>query len=306
MGMGGSTEQINLWLRGETLPVDLNSPRPLENEDSIRAGRLLYEMWCAACHGMKGDGNGEKAGDLQVKPRDFTFAIYKFRTTPTGALPTDEDIFKTVSRGLYGTSMLPWIQLTTHQRWQVVYYVKTFSDFFKDEGKPEVVKVPKPTRSPGEYIEHGKNVYEMAKCYECHGREGYGDGVKKDKLKDDWFLPIRPTNFWKHVPKRGLEIDDIYLTVATGLNGTPMPSYSLALTEDEMLSVSYYVRSLAPERGSELGIMLRNVTPDERVGMMLWKMQSSVFDENKGEILLIAGIAILILIFFLRKRKIHV
>ena len=110
---------MNSWLSGETLPVDLESTRPPENEITINTGKIIYESRCAICHGLKGDGKGERANELKTKPRNFTYGVYKFRSTSTGELPIDEDIFKTISRGLHGTAMLPWFGLSTGQKWRV-------------------------------------------------------------------------------------------------------------------------------------------------------------------------------------------
>ncbi len=273
MGRGGvmdAMSQNQAFFDGKTLPIDLATPRPPESVASIAAGSKIFKERCAVCHGEKGDGKGEKAKDLVVKPWDFTFGWFKWRSTGSGEAPTDEDIFKTVSRGLHGTAMLPRSDLTTGQKWQVVYYLKTLSDFFEDEEKPKVVAVPSPTKSVEEYVAMGSKAYKKAKCYECHGHEGYGDGEKMDKLKDDWRRPILPTNFREQILKRGLNIEEIYLSIATGLNGTPMLSYSHILNDDEILAVSYYIRSISkkPSRWGMLGRMM-NMTRDERTGMMI-------------------------------------
>src|SRR5271163_4152115 len=59
-----------------------------------------YRRYCAGCHGDYGDANGENAIWLDPKPRDFTIATFKCRSTLTGTLPTDEDLFNTIGRGL--------------------------------------------------------------------------------------------------------------------------------------------------------------------------------------------------------------
>ena len=280
-GMMEGMNSMGSWLNGETLPIDLATPKPLENDNSIKAGNFIFETRCAVCHGLKGDGKGEEAYRLQIKPRDFTYGVYKFRSTPSGDLPTDEDLFKTISRGLHGTAMLPWFGLTTAQKWYVVYYIKTFSDAFEDDEKPEIVKIPKPGKSPVDYIKLGKVVYQKAKCWECHGKEGYGDGESAEKLKDDWLQPISPTNFRQQILKRGLKIEDIYLTIATGLSGTPMPSFYDSLSQDEILALAYYIKSIAPQRPSdymrsmssqrpnEMSMMMQSVSQDENLGMMI-------------------------------------
>ncbi|MEE8483244.1 MAG: c-type cytochrome [Nitrospinota bacterium] len=265
-------QQLSLterFLVGESIPYDPVTFRPPENKITVAAGKVIYDMRCAVCHGLKGDGKGSRADELEIMPRDFTLAIFKFRSTPAGALPTDEDIFQTLSRGMHGTGMLPWFGLAAAQRWLTVYYVKSISGLFEGEEIMPAVKVPEPTMPPIDYVELGKKVYEKAKCYECHGKEGRGDGEKADKLKDDWFKPIRLRNFREEILKRGLEIEDIYLTVATGLDGTPMDSQSKALSEEEMLAVSYYVQSLAPpvRRVGGRRYLRGDITADERAAL---------------------------------------
>jgi len=269
---------VTRWLVGDTLPYDAGaSPWPEKSQAALKVGKQIYEFRCAPCHGLKGDGAGDRARELTVKPRDFTFAVFKFRSTPTGALPTDRDLYKTISRGLHGTAMVPWIGLTTSQRWLVVYYLKTFSDFFDGDEPPQTVAPPKPSRTPDEYVKLGRQAYDKGKCWECHGKDGYGDGDKATQLKDDWGRPIRPTNFRQTILKRGLEIGEIYLTIATGLNGTPMPSYSTAMSAEEMLALAYYVRSMAPDRLADLDYLDNYVLPDENAGLTIDHMQGVRF-----------------------------
>ncbi|MEK6572509.1 MAG: cytochrome c, partial [Bacteroidota bacterium] len=52
------------------------------------AGKALYEKYCSTCHGLEGKGEGAAAVYLSPKPRDFTEGIFKFQSTPAGALPT--------------------------------------------------------------------------------------------------------------------------------------------------------------------------------------------------------------------------
>jgi len=65
----------------------------------------IYIRRCSFCHGLLGDGEGPAAPYMDPRPRDFTLGTFKFRTTQSGELPTNEDLFRTVSRGLPGTAM---------------------------------------------------------------------------------------------------------------------------------------------------------------------------------------------------------
>jgi len=71
-------------------------------------GPALYQQRCASCHGKDGRGDGEYAGLLNPRPHDFTSGRYKFRSTDTGALPTDDDLAHSITEGLHGTSMPTW------------------------------------------------------------------------------------------------------------------------------------------------------------------------------------------------------
>lgn len=267
-GMMGQMSQNHAWFNGETIPLDLKTPRPPENEASIKAGQKIYESRCAACHGSMGDGKTEEAKKLNVKPADFTSGTFKFRSTLDPA-PTNLDLFKTISQGLHGTAMLPWIGLSTTEKWQAAYYIKTFTDLFEDI-EPEVYKIPPPIMSIPQYVRLGREIYRQARCYECHGFEGRGDGEKAGNLKDDNLRPISPRNFKEEFFKRGSDIEEIYYTVATGLNGTPMESFYPILRKGEMLAVSYYVQSIA-RKISVGGMMMGNTTPDEQIGMRIYR-----------------------------------
>ena len=71
-------------------------------------GKQLYDKYCAQCHGVNGDGKGHATPRVKPLPRDFTSGKYKFRTTPSGALPTDADLTKVIKDGLPYTSMPDW------------------------------------------------------------------------------------------------------------------------------------------------------------------------------------------------------
>ncbi len=260
-----------MWLNGHNVPHDFVTPKPPENRENIDKGWEIYKLRCARCHGNMGDGRGGKAEELAIKPTDFTSGMYKFRSTK-GLLPTDEDIFKTVSGGLHGTAMLPWVGLDTLEKWQVTYLIKTFSDMFEGETR-EAIKIPSPEKleKPEKfYIELGREVYKKTKCAECHGEGFKGDGSKADKLKDDRGNPIRPADYTRAIPKRGTDIGEIFLTIATGLNGTPMEGRLETLNEEEILAVAFYVRSLSKKPSGKRNVKgIFKMRPEEKAGIFI-------------------------------------
>ena len=214
-------------------------------EDDLKLGERIYQQNCAACHGDKGEGKGPQADRLITKPRNFTTGVYKFRTTSSGSLPLDQDIFRTITRGVRGTSMLAQVQLSEQQRWAVVHYLKTFSERFKKETPGRAIAAPQSPATNPKLVALGKTKYEEAGCAQCHGPDGKGDGASAQDLKDDWGNPISPANLTLKPFKSGPDPEDFYRTLSTGLNGTPMPSYAEALSPSERWGLVSYILSIA-------------------------------------------------------------
>ena len=67
---------------------------------SRTVGETTYNHMCSFCHGLDGNGGGKARAYLYPWARDFRKGIFKFRSTPTGSLPLDSDIFKTITSRL--------------------------------------------------------------------------------------------------------------------------------------------------------------------------------------------------------------
>lgn len=216
-----------------------------ESADLLARGQAVYEQRCIGCHGVKGDGNGFAATFLSPRPRDFTLGAFKFRSTPSGSLPTDGDLFRTLTRGVRWTAMPTWHEIPEKDRFAVIPYIKTFSERWKDEKPGLALVIPDPPRAAPELLEQGAELFDKAKCWQCHGREGRGDGPSADELTDDLGFAIRPTDFTKGQFKGGSHVADIYRTMTLGLDTTPMPSFADSMTDEERWAISYYVLSLS-------------------------------------------------------------
>lgn len=223
----------------------------IETSASIEHGKAVYLQRCAGCHGEKGDGKGPAAGAVLFDvalPRDFTTGVYKFRTTPTGSVPLDSDIYRTVTAGIRGAAMPPWFNLPEDDRWDVIHFIKTFSPDFKLYPPEEPITIPRPPKPTPELIAHGKEVFEEMKCWECHGREGRGDGPKSDTQVDDLGNRIPPANFTRGIFKSGPRPEDIFRTFMTGLSGTPMPSFADSFASpDDGWALTFFVLSLSAD-----------------------------------------------------------
>jgi cytochrome c oxidase cbb3-type subunit I/II len=234
--------------------------------DLRELGRAVYRARCIGCHGPKGDGNGPAATFLSPRPRDFTLGVFKFRSTPSGSLPTDGDLVRTVTRGVRWTAMPPWHELPAEERLAVVTYIKTLSTRWKDEKPEPSVEVGEPPRASPGLIATGKSLYRTAKCFQCHGEDGKGDGESAPDLVDDLTFPIRPTDLTRGQFKGGSSVRDVYRTMTLGLDGTPMPSFADALSDEERWALSYYVLSLSAWRDPLTGRPL-NLPPDARAAL---------------------------------------
>ncbi|MCH7491584.1 MAG: cytochrome c [Gemmatimonadetes bacterium] len=106
-------------------------------------------------------------------------------------------------------------------------------------------------------VEHGQRIY-AAKCASCHGPRGRGDGpiAVAGLLKDAWGRPIKAHDFTWGLYKSGRHDLDLYRTVTTGLNGTPMAAYDRLLTNEERWDLVDYIKSLSPQRGA-IGRLLK-------------------------------------------------
>jgi cytochrome c oxidase cbb3-type subunit I/II len=240
------------------------------SEEWINFGKQVYERRCVGCHGETGDGNGPAAAFIQNdRPRNFTLGVFKFRLTPSGSLPTDGDLLRTITRGVRGTAMPTWHEIPEKDRLAVIQYIKyVLAADNSDPKKPYLYFVEEPPEPPiyidkapppsAEIVARGKEEWEKAKCWECHGKEGKGDGEKAEGLEDDFGFPIPPANLTTGQFKSGPTADDIFRTMSTGLSGTPMPSFSDTLSEEELWAISYYVLSLSaftdPLTGEKMNI----------------------------------------------------
>ena len=176
------------------------------SEEWIEYGKEIYARRCEGCHGIEGDGNGPAATFMtKFRPRNFNVGVFKFRLTPSGSLPQDGDLWRTVTRGIRGTAMPSWHMLPDKVRIAVIQYIKyelavDRSDpdepyrYFVEEPAESPIYIGQPPEASEEIVAHGKEVWQQAKCWECHGDSGKGDGEKAAGLENDLGFPISPAD----------------------------------------------------------------------------------------------------------------
>jgi len=258
-----------------------------ETSDAIAAGKDIYEKKCYYCHGITGDGNGPAAPRLDPKPRNFKRNEYKIRSTGLGVLPSDADLFRIITSGVEGTAMPFWSTLTVEERWQVIHYIKTFNKDFKDKKAPEAASLGAEVASNSDSVKRGKKLFKEAKCFLCHGEDGKADGQITTTLKGKWDLPYKARNLTKSwLFKGGNSSEDIFRTVTTGINETPMGSYADYLTDEDRWHLTHYVKSISHDMKTEVVLKTKLAVGDLPDGPddEAWNTVSSVELPMAGQI----------------------
>ncbi len=244
-------------------------------DDAAARGRVVYEEKCSGCHGPEGLGNGDAAAWLDPRPRNFQAGRFKFRTTPSGELPTIADIAHVVRCGLSGSAMRSFPLMPESARNDVAAYVRSLAEFGLvraeveyfmeeddmtlqevldeeyDELVPDIlegayesvwpVSVEQRPEMDADSIEQGRVLYE-AQCVACHGATGRGDGSSSYHLRDWKDAPILPRDFTTGIFRAGSAPKDVFLRLRTGLNGTPMPA--VYGSDEELWHLTHFILSL--------------------------------------------------------------
>jgi mono/diheme cytochrome c family protein len=240
----------------EPLPARLTPSKPLPATRALLAlGKQLYATNCGACHGVSGRGDGEAAYLLYPKPRDFVAAQYRLVST-WERVPTDEDLYRTISRGMPGSAMPPWAHLSERERWGLVHYIKslaaspiTLAPATDAPGEGQagtgVIRVPPPPPFTEEAQALARERFADA-CASCHGLTGKGDGAEDQK--DDAGYPTRPRDLTAGIFKGVHDPEHLYRRIVAGLPGTPMPMSDWAYGAEAWHLVNLILSWSSPEQ----------------------------------------------------------
>lgn len=244
---------------------------------TLNRGRDVYLKNCEACHGRRGDGRGPAAPGTVPPPRDFTLGFFKYLSVADSGLPTDGDLLRTTRRGIPGTRMPPWAGLAEKDLVAAIHYLKTFSPRWKKlaQGQP-IPGAPDPwaaalplAEARGDLVMHG-----AAQCWTCHPayreRAGILDAIRvttpggetgktaipmranlhlADRVETRYGW-LRPPDFLSDALRAGEEPEDLYRTVAAGIGGTPMPTWSGRLPPRDLWAVVRQVERLLRLQGT--------------------------------------------------------
>lgn len=252
--------------------------------ETLNLGRQVYFEYCMACHGITGEGNGPAAKGSNPPPRNFTQGLYKFGLVKNSALPTDDDFHRIIKHGLKGTGMLAW-DVSDQQIFAVTQFIKTFAPQVWEKGDKSSL-VEKISLSADPYgiaressaIERGKEVYHfVANCQACHraylskdemvamNKKVNGTDLKEVdptmydiKIQEsEYYLHdnkevkakyLPPDFTWSEV-RSASTVEEIAQRLCAGVTGTGMPAWCGAISDEDLWSVAYYVKSLMNIKG---------------------------------------------------------
>lgn len=212
----------------------------------------LYAKQCAACHGAEGRGDGPAAYLLYPKPRDFRAARYRLVSTWDG-VPTEDDTFRVITRGIPGSSMPAWSHLSEADRWALVRYVRGLADtplVVAPSREPAIGKAgagvitvpPEPADAAGN-VERGRALF-VESCGSCHGPDGKGNPAKI--MVDAEGRPIQSRDFTSGVFKGDPSPEHLYRRILAGVPGTPMPTNDWAVGDDGWYLVRFVLGLSSP------------------------------------------------------------
>ena len=255
LGTGCGQRSLSMEQSTKTSVAPLFSQASREARVALELqGRFVYERNCLVCHGVWGDGHGELATNLVPQPRNLRTARFKFRSTPSGFLPTDADLHRVITLGIAGTAMPTFAHLEDRDVTAVVVYLKTFSRRWEDprlQGK--AVAIPDPpswiTETDGRlpHVLHGQELF-LSNCASCHGVQGRGDGPAAAALVDEDGKPALTPDFSRGIWKSGPQPADLYRTITTGMDGTPMPSFADGISINDRWDLVAFLSTLTSNR----------------------------------------------------------
>jgi mono/diheme cytochrome c family protein len=198
---------------------------------------VSYLRYCSWCHGVLADGNGVSALRFDVRATDFTRGAYKCRTTPSGSPPADEDLRRSIRSGLFGTGMPSFLALSPAETAELVVFLKSALPPSLVTGAALPMQVPAETANDAASVQRGAASYARLKCDLCHGKDGRGGPNATPAAAPALTDP--------RLFKCGSSPPRLYLSIMTGLDGTPMAAYSEVAPPEEAWDLVHFVQTFA-------------------------------------------------------------
>jgi mono/diheme cytochrome c family protein len=262
----GVPQDLRIEMHAPFFAVDPESIFALYHDlPALERGLALYQQGCSVCHGPYGRGNGPATLQWYTGnyPRNFWYGKFKSRTTEYGTLPTDSDLFRTLTRGLYGSAMPSFRHLSDQDRWSLVQFIKSLATFY-DEFDETVVNLFDPQNKPFRpqpleigveppvtlaSVTRGRILFIEQGCISCHQEKkakpvGLGRWEGNFNWYDEMNRPIQHSrDLTAGVFRAGAAASDVFRIISGGPNLGPMPNY-LKLPLEDRWALVHYVRSI--------------------------------------------------------------
>jgi cytochrome c oxidase cbb3-type subunit I/II len=214
--------------------------------DLFEEGKADYTLKCLPCHGCSGNGQGPYARQTLTRPADLNERIARF--------PGDNFHFWRVYEGVPGTHMPPWGKsLDEETIWKINTFEMSFfqgairtvsGDASDEEGISFAArtKISPPIAGTKEDYMSGKAIFILY-CAQCHGSKGDGKGPTAYGMPGGYIRP-EPAVF----PETGHDFTSYgqYVwKVREGVETTNMPPWKVALSDDEIYAVIFYIQRFA-------------------------------------------------------------
>jgi mono/diheme cytochrome c family protein len=256
-------------------------PQATPEELKLARGRELYGIYCVACHGDKGEGDGPAGRFLYPKPRNFVAGRFRIVST-ANAYPSDADLLGVITGGMPGSAMFPFAHLSAADREALVAQVRQLirtgtearlrktaeerGDTDPDwvaERLEAVTKVGEPLGIPdglpagAESVARGAALYRV-QCATCHGETGKGDAVQVMRNDDGMVTTAR--DFTRGIFKGGREPRRLYARIALGMPGSPMPANAQMTAEQRGDLINFILSLSDPAKQEEVEHRRRSIT----------------------------------------------
>ena len=195
-----------------------------EGEPDLEAGKAKYEMVCAQCHGVKGEGNRQlRSPSIAALPDWFsTIQIGKFQKNWRGSSP--EDVPGNLMHAIA-------MSLDPEAVRDVAGYIKSLK------------LIPTVVTLEGGDPEKGAELFRE-RCMECHRYNGRGEpAFRSGQLigLQDWYIVAQMKKF--RDGKRGADEDDV--------DGAKMHRITERMTDESFKDVAAHIAELAVKYAEE-------------------------------------------------------
>jgi len=277
---------VALYLIFRAPPPAPPGPAAMPEEVRLARGRELYGLYCLACHGDKGGGDGRAARYLYPRPRNFGAGAFRIVST-ANAVPSNADLLRVITRGMPGSAMFPFAHLSDEDREALVAQVRSLIQTLTEErlrqaandrGETdpdwvserlerltrvgETLDVPSEWPEPdADSLARGSALFRE-QCATCHGLTGNGDVVQV--MRNDDGMVARARDFTRGLFKSGRDPRQLYARTVLGMPGSPMPAYP-QLTPEQRRDVVNFILSLSDAASQEKVEHRRRLLTAQRV-----------------------------------------